>query len=833
MVPNLTEGIPLKTPRPFDLLAIWLIAAPLALVGCPSHPEVKEGAGTETIEERGAKPQARAFEILRADDLLRGKAAEGRAGDVRLENEDVVVVIGQIGTSIAFAGSGGNLIDAARRSNPVDAISEIFTFFDNTYPRQALYTKLEVVEPGGPGKRAVVEVRGLDSDDGAIEVVTRYILAPEGAALTLETELHNTGDRGYLAFELGDVVLWGHTRLFGPGHGFDLAGTRPTVDWLAGEGAETSYGWVGADGPLATINFNGWSDATVKTAVLGPGAHASYTRYLVVGDGSIGSLMPQVLALSHAKGAKVTGTLGEKGAGAGVAGEIDVTRQGDTGGPYAIFATDQAGRFGGALSAGKYLAQGRAKGRAPDKATAFEVAPGQTASLALKVSGRGQLKFSLTAAGRPCPGKIIVLGRDGTPTPIFGLDNVAAGALNRVYTATGTGATDIPPGKYRLLASRGPEFDRPAREIEVKGGEVVSAAFELSRVVDTTGWLAGDFHEHAANSGDSSTALEDRVISNLGEGVEILVSTDHNYVTDFGPVVAKLGVGQWIATVVGDEVTTSDLGHFNAYPLRLDPAAPNGGAMAPEGLTPAEIFAGMAAAKPTYKVIQVNHPRSHSGYLAAMRFDPTTFTSPDKRMSWNFDAIEVYNGKRPETTMAAMKDWFAMLDHGGLYTAMGNSDTHVIAGQEPGLARSLVYLGIDDPAKLDERALVAAIRDKHAVVVTNGPFIDFGLGDVPVGGFVAPIKGATAQAKIRVQAPRWISVDRVELLWMGKVIKTWSGLGVVEDVVRLEASESVPIGTPGYYLVRVFGDTPMEHVGRKPHRPLAFTNPIWVGVRER
>ena len=51
------------------------------------------------------------------------------------------------------------------------------------------------------------------------------------------------------------------------------------------------------------------------------------------------------------------------------------------------------------------------------------------------------------------------------------------------------------------------------------------------------------------------------------------MSTDHNFVVDYQPVIAKLGIQKFINSAVGIELTTIDRGHFQGYPLERQPGA--------------------------------------------------------------------------------------------------------------------------------------------------------------------------------------------------------------------------------------------------------------------
>ena len=809
------------------LALLLLLTAP----GCPSRPEIHAGGGEQTVADRDSGPEARAFRVKREDHLLTGRAAQGRAGDWRLENRDVAVIVSHHDRPLGFGRSGGNVIDAGTRERNTDALGQLILWLDETWPRQAIYTAVRVTAEGGPGATAALEASGHDSDDPALKITTRYTLPPTGRALTVETRIENTGATSYTDFELGDALQWGNAQRFAPGHGFNLSREPIMTAWLAGEAPEAAYGWVSEASAMRSIHGSGWSDATVKVAQLPPGASATYTRHLIIGDGAIGDLLPDIFAQLKLEAHAVQGRVAEEGTEAPIAdATILVARDGESE-PFARIRSGADGAFQLHLPPGAWLLRAEAPGRRAHEPRRVTSPPAQDPLIHL--SGAGRLAFTLTSGGAATSGKVIVRGVAPTPNPVFGPEGATVtGTMDRVYTLTGVGEVALPPGRYTVFGARGPEYGLAKQEITVAAGETARAALEVKRVVDTTGWIAGDFHQHSDPSGDSSVALEDRVISNLVEGVELLVSTDHNHITDFAPVIEKMGVRAQLASMVGNEITTSTVGHFNAYPLIANPSAVAGGAFGPKGMTPAEIFARLRSTPPDNTIIQINHPRAgRIGFLDAMAVEPGTLQTEQPGMSWDFDAVEVVNGKRLDHAQPVLDDWFAMLNRGGLFVAMGNSDTHAVIDEEPGYARTLIQIGEDAPGKITTDAVVAAIRGRRAVV-TTGPFVTATLAGVPIGGFVAPQAGGRADLKVKVQAPPWIGVARVELIERGEVVHTWDEVKGRDEVVRLEATHAVSIAKPTWFIVRVIGEGDMEPVvsGTTPY---AFTNPIWVGEEAR
>jgi hypothetical protein len=108
-----------------------------------------------------------------------------------------------------------------------------------------------------------------------------------------------------------------------------------------------------------------------------------------------------------------------------------------------------------------------------------------------------------------------VLDDDGTPTTA---QFVFRDSLNRVYPAVSrrlapdfffhqqiyrsSGETvSLPPGKYRVSYTRGPEYVEQSREIEIPAdAKTHKEAFRLKRWINLAklGWFSGDHHIHAA-----------------------------------------------------------------------------------------------------------------------------------------------------------------------------------------------------------------------------------------------------------------------------------------------------------------------------------------------
>jgi len=390
------------------------------------------------------------------------------------------------------------------------------------------------------------------------------------------------------------------------------------------------------------------------------------------------------------------------------------------------------------------------------------------------------------------------LGRDGVP---FGLSQV-----HFVDVSGTTPVVPIEPGSYRVVFSHGPEYSSTFSDIAVTAGATATASGQLARVVDTAGFVGSDFHVHSIDSADSSISREERVVTMLAEGLDFFTPSDHEFRADFAPTIAALGATTLLGTATGGEITTFDYGHFNAWPMTIDPAQVNGGAVdhggaAPAGLdfpssgnyslTPAQIVAA-ADADPGTNTVQVNHIHSFFGIEgnSGLAIDsgvtpPQSLVPPAARrlppvanlFTDTYDALEIWIGDdrgQVYTNFLGRNigDWFNLINQGIVRTGVADSDTHVRKITQSGVPRSMVASPTDAPGSLGAIAdtLAGNVNDGR-VVGTNAPMVrvtataastsqtgGLGLGQPRT---IATTDGSV-DVTVEIQSPLWAKFDRVE-----------------------------------------------------------------------
>lgn len=463
--------------------------------------------------------------------------------------------------------------------------------------------------------------------------------------------------------------------------------------------------------PIASSSFLGSFWAKAPTS-LPPNGSSSYTGYLVVGSGDVASVQQVAYELRDAiprpNGKEyvlrdktpygwLAGTVRETPTGVPMAG-VSVVIQ-DEAGLYVSQATTNAdGTWRAPVQPGKFRAYAVDRTRTVARSDELvEVAEGGAGRIDLKMEQPGQLQVNVRdTLGRAIPAKVSVESvyttPDATQPPRRFLYDLKVGErarasdlrhddpadpdtqryLERVFYATdGTGGATLKPGTYRVWASRGIEYSLESQEVTIEPGKTAHLGFALDHVLDTPDWVSGDFHVHSVKSVDSDMGLTDRVASFAVEGVDFLSSTDHNYVADYMPTIQALQLEDWLKSVVGLELTSLEMGHFNAFPLVLQPGPVQHGSFRWFFRPPGELFAQLRGlgVDPQKTVVQVNHPRDTIlGYFNAFNvgtysgkpIPPTssialdTSPQPDgtpspyhpSNFSLDFDAMEVFNGKR-------------------------------------------------------------------------------------------------------------------------------------------------------------------------------------------
>ncbi|MFA6619145.1 MAG: metallophosphoesterase [Candidatus Neomarinimicrobiota bacterium] len=221
---------------------------------------------------------SQAFKITQSSQLLSGNKAKGIIGDYLIDNNTASFVISNISHKINPGKSGGLCLDATLKGG-LDDFDLLYLYLNNDYPRQAVYTSLEIVSAGAPHDSAHIRVSGVDSDNASIKIITDYILYDNTPTLKVKTEFKNTSSSAIKSYGIGDAFSWGSTPF--------VPGKKAIVNWLASTTPNTVYGYW-AKKSFDAIHGSYWSDTTIEEEDLKAGETTSMTRYFTLAENLAG-----------------------------------------------------------------------------------------------------------------------------------------------------------------------------------------------------------------------------------------------------------------------------------------------------------------------------------------------------------------------------------------------------------------------------------------------------------------------------------------------------------------------------------------------------------------
>ncbi|MFO0626044.1 MAG: CehA/McbA family metallohydrolase [Polyangiales bacterium] len=460
--------------------------------------------------------------------------------------------------------------------------------------------------------------------------------------------------------------------------------------------------------------------------------------------------------------------------------------------------------------------------------------------LPARVSLRVRVPDADTAAALPV--RVVFRGLAPTGTPDLGPVHRASGAGPVVVAVRGEATVSVPPGRYRVAASHGPEWSLGLSEVDLRDGRDAAVDLALRHELPMPAQVPCDLHVHARPSYDSQVSVEDRVASLVAEGVRFAVPTEHNIVGDYAPGVAALpaAVRAPLAWVPAVEVTTdprdTPLGHFNVYPYPPAPGVVNGGPPPWVGVTAREVFLAARQRDPD-AVLQVNHPRMAPGigYFDLTGLDPWRNVARSPAYDPGYTALEVFNGldlgdlPRVEAVLA---DYMALLGTGARYVATGSSDSHNLAFQTAGYPRTYVDApGDDGEGAADVDLVLRGLRAGRAMV-TAGPMVRLAVeGRGP--GESLEVDGVTpVRVRVQVTAASWVTVREAALWRDGQRVAVFA-VAPSTAPRRFDRTVTLDVAPGDTLLATARGEARSLEVVMPWSRatPFAFTNPVRITPR--
>jgi hypothetical protein len=827
-----------------------------------------------------------------------GPDADGGVGDWALQNGTLCAVISDAAHEAPISPQGGGLADLVRCGHANDQWSALVPLVNLS---RAPVVPVETLRAERDERAARIVVEGSREGLRFETVYALDLTAPD--ALSVHTELRRS-EGGSRVFAFGEVAFHasGQLRPFSllrrdlaRSIGFDHPSGDPSspLTMLRGIVAADAHVLVGGDAiepglaygialERAELRHADGSDEPVASFSI---TGESFTMTGVFanpfwfdGDGAPGALQLAQLAWmdldagdvlviervlrvgERADVASVTDAFFRDGVP--IAGSVDdssarihITTA--SGAPVTEVRPGPDGRFAFRLPPGLYRARAVAPGgREIVREFALGAEPLALAPIALGPVGWLRIECCLFA-------RLVFVGLHGTPDPRFGDDllgfrvagrEIASGPVTNALSFAGgmREPVNVPlaAGRYRVIATRGPEYELAQTEIELVPGERkrFGNLFPAWGVL-TQDWIATDLHVHSAESFDSAWPLVRQLEAMAANGAEVLVASEHDRIFDPREAIRHRGLEQWLVGVVGVEITTAftggdspyTIGHLNAFPMEREPLAWRGGAPRAEGRRLRAVLAdlGRGAGAP---FVQMNHPRGHTQHaeedqayfthlaVAGEPYDPTlplevepnrVLAEPDPATGvrdLDFDGIELMNGPSLDRYRLVRADWFSLLLQGVYKVAVANSDSHR-AGELPALPRTYVAHRHDHTQPFDAVQFFAALRGGRAFG-TTGPILS---AQIESAGPGERFTGRQGTLLVGVAAASWIPVDTLRVYRDGALVAR-------RQVERMEPVE-IPLSFEhdAFVTVEVEGTPDETWSAVAPgFTPFAFTNPIFV-----
>ena len=786
-------------------------------------------------------PAAQPVEIGRENfsELPGGKEADGIVGDFVLRNDRVEAVISgnlplrraNMGT---FYGDGnetpGCLYDLTLRGANNDQIT-IFSPSSQKGP----VSYVRIVDNPGKAGAAAVETVVTPARSGGASVRHEYRVEDGWQGVLITSRFHNP-TKNPVEIKVNDA--WSQMRSKGSVRGIQWADAIDPAD-------KCGYAFAWVKSGEATIP----ESSILK---LEPGAGATVARFLAVGR----SPAEAIGVVAEWRGdpvGRLHATLADAAGGPVASGRVMVSYDPKNAIPA---YPDEKGALDLPLSHGSYAVSVEDIGR-PSKTESLEISGGTPVEAAWTLDAAAVVAFSITdekGVSLPCKAQFNPLG--DTPKPDLGPRDRAHGCADQYHSENGSFHVPLPPGKYRVVVTHGPEYSHFAEEITLAAGQTHEIKAQLKRLVDTAGWVSADYHNHSTPSGDNVCGTDDRIINLAAEQIEFAPTTEHNRLYDWEPHISALGLTPFLKTIPGMELTGRGA-HLNCFPLTPDPTSQDGGAPVwkKDPRLNAITLRDWQAPEPD-RWVHVNHPDMIEDFI-----DQNRDGKPDGGFAYFgglIDALESQNYRPSEILATApyrivtartglgrevfpIREfiWLQLLNQGLRLWGIAVSDAHYVHGNGVGGWRTYVKSSTDDPAEIDWRELS---RNSKAgrMILSTGPFLEVETGSGIIAGGLDRSSG-DLPLKVRVQCTDWLDIDRVQVLVNGRQVPEYNFTREKnpdmfgDGVVKFDHDLTVKLSQDSHLIVVAAGEkqtliTGFGSSGQSELQPIAYHNPIYVDV---
>lgn len=391
---------------------------------------------------------------------------------------------------------------------------------------------------------------------------------------------------------------------------------------------------------------------------------------------------------------------------------------------------------------------------------------------------------------------------------------------------------EVPPGKITIEVAKGSEVKPERRTIQLSAGQEKEIEIDLVRndwQRTTKGhWVSGDMHVHLNYGGTYKETTQQLQLQTESEGLAVVNSLIVNKEQRFPDITSSatnsdMMLGKNSTILRGQEFHTSYWGHRGILDLKdhlLLPGYAGYPNTAAASLFPMNLDVyDMAHAQEA--LVGAVHPFDEA---------PDPFAKPAQRITDELP-VDVALGKLDYMEIVGFSDhkstatvWYRLLNLGFKLPAGGGTDATAnyaapIRGQV-GFDRVYVWVPV---LPLNLKEWMEGIK-KGRTFATNGPLIEFKLGEEIVGGELQ-FDGAKAAVPFTAKMRSVVPIDHLEVVCNGKVVQSLKLEGLRDWA---DATGTIPLRESGWCLLRAWSERAEYPV--MDNYAYATTSPVYVSI---
>jgi TolB protein len=391
---------------------------------------------------------------------------------------------------------------------------------------------------------------------------------------------------------------------------------------------------------------------------------------------------------------------------------------------------------------------------------------------------------------------------------------------------------EVPPGKITIEVAKGSEIKPEKRTIQLAVGQEKEIEIDLVRndwQRTTKGhWVSGDMHVHLNYGGTYKETQPQLQLQTESEGIAVVNNLIVNKEQRFPDIASSatnsdMMLGKNSTVLRGQEFHTSYWGHRGILDLK--------GHLLLPGYAGYPNTAAASLFPMNLDVYDIAH--AQEALVGAVHpFDdvPDPFAKPAQRITDELP-VDVALGKLDYMEIVGFSDhkstaavWYRLLNLGFKLPAGAGTDATAnyaapIRGQV-GFDRVYVWIPV---LPLNLREWMEGIK-KGRTFATNGPLIEFKLGEEIVGGELQ-LDGAKAAVPFSAKMRSLVPIDHLEVVCNGKVVQSLKLEGLRDWA---DATGTIPLRESGWCLLRAWSEKPEYPV--MDTYPYATTSPVYVSI---